>query len=424
MDLNMIIVLLILAFMVISMLFNIFPYGVTAMICCVAFVLTGVCDIQTAFSGLSSKTTIMVASMIVVAQALGRTSLADKLKNSVNGLKGKKGIVLLLSIFILTILLSQIMGQIAALTIMLIVIQTLGEEDDMSASRILFAVVVINCIWTSRIPVGMGATMPFSINSFYTNLVGESYALGILDYFKAGIIPSIVGTIYCLLFYKAIPKSKITNDNAANANVESNNISKRDNYLIFLVFIVVTLGFMFQSKLGDNVSNILPAACVLFLIIFKVLKTQEVVKIVSQDMVWMIAGMQVMSNVLGKTGVGTLIGESVLKVIGNSTNSLYIILVFVVVTVIMTNFLSNIGTMALMSPIAASTALVAGMDVKTVVLAVNVSAWFAFVMPTACAGAIMGFGIGNHNPFKLMKFTLPLVVLLIASLILGLKLFY
>ena len=45
-------------------------------------------------------------------------------------------------------------------------------------------------------------------------------------------------------------------------------------------------------------------------------------------------------------------------------------------------------------------------------------------MPTGCAGAMMAFGIGNHNAFKVMKFTLPLVLLLMISLIIGVNLFF
>ena len=53
---QMIIVLCILAFMVVMLLTHKLPYGVTGMICCVLFVLTGVADLSTAFSGLSSST--------------------------------------------------------------------------------------------------------------------------------------------------------------------------------------------------------------------------------------------------------------------------------------------------------------------------------------------------------------------------------
>lgn len=36
----------------------------------------------------------------------------------------------------------------------------------------------------------------------------------------------------------------------------------------------------------------------------------------------------------------------------------------------------------------------------------------------------MAFGIGNHNAFKLMKFILPLVLLLMISLVIGINIFF
>lgn len=132
MTIEMIIVLAILAFMVVMLLTRIIPYGVTAMICCVAFVLTGVCDLSTAFSGLSNSTTIMVATMIVVATALGKTSLVHRLRGVMTNLQGKQGIFLVVALYVITIALSQLMGQIACLSIMLLFVQTLDEKSSIS----------------------------------------------------------------------------------------------------------------------------------------------------------------------------------------------------------------------------------------------------------------------------------------------------
>ena len=132
MTIEMIIVLAILAFMVVMLLTRIIPYGVTAMICCVAFVLTGVCDLSTAFSGLSNSTTIMVATMIVVASALGKTSLVHRLRGTITNLQGKQGIFLVVALYGITIALSQLMGQIACLSIMLLFVQTLDEKSSIS----------------------------------------------------------------------------------------------------------------------------------------------------------------------------------------------------------------------------------------------------------------------------------------------------
>ena len=437
MTIEMIIVLAILAFMVVMLLTRIIPYGVTAMICCVAFVLTGVCDLSTAFSGLSTSTTIMVATMIVVASALGKTSLVHRLRGVMTNLQGKQGIFLVVALYVITIALSQLMGQIACLSIMLLFVQTLDEKSSISPARMLFAVACINTIWTSKIPIGMGATMPGTINSFYQGMVGpedllaitDYFKAGILpaivgtDYFKAGILPAIVGTLYCILCYKLIPSGKIDNSQVKDVK-ETEALSRRDEIITFLVFFLVMGGFMFSNQLGSDVTNVLPAAGVLILILTKVLSVKEAVSTLTSDMVWMIADMTVMSSVLGSTGVGDLIGNTVLNILGSNPSGLFVSIVFCVVTTILTNFLSNMGTMALMCPIAAATAQAGGMNVKAVVLVAAVSSWFAIAMPTGCAGAMMAFGIGNHNAFKVMKFTLPLVLLLMISLIIGVNLFF
>lgn len=420
---EMIIVLCILAFMVVMLLTHALPYGVTAMMCCVAFVLTGVCDISTAFSGLSNSTTIMVATMLVVASALGKTSLIHCLRLAMNGLQGKSGIILVAAMFLITIGLSQLMGQIACLSMMLLFVQTLDDDSEISPSRMLFAVACINTVWTSKLPIGMGATMPGTINSFYQGMAGAGNLLGITDYFKAGILPAITGTIYCLFMYKLIPSHKIDSSQVKDVK-EQEALSKRDETVIFLVFLGVIGGFMFSGKLGSDITNILPAVGVLVLILARVLPLREVMTTLTSDMVWMIAGMTVMSSVLGKTGVGELIGQTVLNLLGENPSGLYVTIVFCVVTTVMTNFLSNMGTMALMCPIAAATALAGGMNVRAVVLVAAVSSWFAIALPTGCAGAMMAFGIGNHNAFKIMRFTMPLVLLLMVSLIIGVNLFF
>ena len=187
---------------------------------------------------------------------------------------------------------------------------------------------------------------------------------------------------------------------------------------------MIMVGFMFTKQLGSDITNVLPAAGVLVFILFHIMPMKDIILTLTSDMVWMIAGMSVMSTVLGQTGVGELIGETVLKILGGNPSGLFVSIVFCVACTVMTNFLSNMGTMALMSPIAAATALAGGMNVKAVVLTCCVSAWFAFVLPTGCSGAIMAFGIGNHNAFKVMKFTIPLAVLLMISLIVGINLFF
>ena len=422
MNVQMIMALCILVFMVVMLLTHVLPYGVTAMICCVLFVFTGVLDLKTAFSGLSSSTTLMIAPMIVVASALGKTSLIHRLRGVMGKLQGKSGLLLILGMCGMTIVLSQLMGQVACISVMLLFIQTFDDDSEYSPSRLLFLVATINCLATSKFPIGMGATMPGTITSYYQGLVGPEDYLGITDFCKAGILPLIVGTIYCVLCYKLIPNGAIDKSQVKDVK-DAEPISKKNEFMIFAVFIAIMLGFAFTEQLGSDITNVIPSAGLLILIVFKVLPIPEVMKTLTCDMVWMVAGMSVVSTALSKTGVGELIGQTVLNILGGHPSGLFVSIVFCVACALMTNFMSNMGTMALMSPIAASTALAGGMNVKAVVLCCCVSAWLAFVMPTGCSGTMMAFGIGNQNPIKTMQFTLPLRVLTLIALIIGINIF-
>lgn len=64
---QMYLVLGLLIFMIVMFFTHKVPYGVTTMTCCVVLALTGVFQIQEAFSGLANKTTILIACMFTIA---------------------------------------------------------------------------------------------------------------------------------------------------------------------------------------------------------------------------------------------------------------------------------------------------------------------------------------------------------------------
>ena len=77
-NMNLYIVVGVLIFMIIMFLLQKATYGVTAMTCVAILVLTGVLDFTTAFSGIINKNTILVATVMVVGNAIGKTSVTRK----------------------------------------------------------------------------------------------------------------------------------------------------------------------------------------------------------------------------------------------------------------------------------------------------------------------------------------------------------
>ena len=208
---KLIVTLAVVVFMTISLVIHKVPYGITGMTCVVILAFAGALDAKSAFSGFSNTTVILVATMMVIAGALGKTSVVSRVRKLIGKAQGKKGIVLILILSVITIVLTQLMGMTAVMAILLTFVQTLDPDGELCPSRMLFLLACVLCTWFGRFPVGMGAALPLATNAYYEGLVEghPEYLLGVFDFFKVGIVPSIVLTIYCLLGWKLIPKGQL-----------------------------------------------------------------------------------------------------------------------------------------------------------------------------------------------------------------------
>ena len=420
---QMYIVLGLLVFMIAMFFTHKVPYGVTTMTCCVMLALTGVFDISTAFSGLANKTTILIACMFTVAYAFGKTSLINKVRNSMERIKGKSGLAFIIFLFLVTIVLAQLMGRTAIVSIVALFLVSLDDKDEICASRMIFAAFAVMAAWSLKFPVGLGATMSPTANAYYEGIISNP-ALMLLpgDFIKVSFIPATALTVYALFAWKFIPRHGVNTSDVKEVK-EAAAISKRDETIINIVFIGVLLGFIFGARIG-NLMYVIPAAGVLVLLYTKTLTTKETVNSLTGDMVWMIAGVLVMSDAIGKSGVGDMIGNWLLILLGEKPSGMFVLFVFAVTTIVMTTFMSNTGTAAVLTPIAASLSMVAGMDPRGIVLIINIASIMAIAFPSGSAECALAFAIGQHEPGKLLKFTMPYLLIAVVTLVVSASIFF
>ena len=431
MNFNLIITLLVMVFMIVSFVIQKWSYGLTAMTCVVVLTLAGVIDVQTAFSGFSNTTTILIATMIVIAGQLSRTSLISRIRSLMTKAQDKGGILLILLICAFTALLTQLMGMTAVMAIMLLFVQTLKDDDasGISQSKMIFLCATMICTWFGRFPVGMGAALPLTTNAYYEGLVGgdSSQLLGIFDFMKVGLLPSIIGTIYCLFAWRLVPKQELRTDaidlGAAGKQGGRAAMSQTHEMIVYLGFLVTLVSFFFSNRLGSYV-YLIPAVIVIVFIFSGVMTSREAIAGLTGDMIWMVAGVLVFSTALSQSGAGEYIGNLVLKLLGSNPSGLTVTIVFTAVAVVMTTFMSNNGTVAILTPIAASTAIAGGMDPRAVVSLVSMASCLAIAFPTGCSAATIAFAVGGFNPIKMLKFTLPYNIIMMISLIISANIFF
>ena len=420
---QMYIVLGLLVFMIAMFFTHKVPYGVTTMTCCVMLALTGVFDISTAFSGLANKTTILIACMFTVAYAFGKTSLINKVRNSMERIKGKSGLAFIIFLFLVTIVLAQLMGRTAIISIVALFLVSLDDKDEICASRMIFAAFAVMAAWSLKFPVGLGATMSPTANAYSEGIINNPDLMLLPgDFIKVSFIPATALTVYALFAWKFIPRHGVNTSDVKEVK-EAAAISKRDETIINIVFIGVLLGFIFGARIG-NLMYVIPAAGVLVLLYTKTLTTKETVNSLTGDMVWMIAGVLVMSDAIGKSGVGDMIGNWLLILLGEKPSGMFVLFVFAVTTIVMTTFMSNTGTAAVLTPIAASLSMVAGMDPRGIVLIINIASIMAIAFPSGSAECALAFAIGQHEPGKLLKFTMPYLLIAVVTLVVSASIFF
>ena len=431
MNINLIITLLVMIFMIVSFVIQKWSYGLTAMTCVVVLTLAGVIDVQTAFSGFSNTTPVLIATMIVIAGQLSRTSLISRIRSLMAKAQNKGGFLLILLICAFTALLTQLMGMTAVMAIMLLFVQTLKDDDasGISQSKMIFLCATMICTWFGRFPIGMGAALPLTTNAYYEGLVGgdSSQLLGIFDFMKVGLLPSIIGTIYCLFAWRLVPKQELRTD-AIDLGVAGKQggqavMSQTHEMIVYLGFLVTLVSFFFSNRLGSYV-YLIPAVIVIVFIFTGVMTSREAIAGLTGDMIWMVAGVLVFSTALSQSGAGEYIGNLVLSLLGSNPSGLTVTIVFTVVATIMTTFMSNNGTVAILTPIAASTAVAGGMDPRAVVSLVSMASCLAIAFPTGCSAATIAFAVGGFNPIKMLKFTLPYNIIMMVSLIISANIFF
>ena len=213
----------------------------------------------------------------------------------------KNGFVFLLSLYIIVIILSQLMGRTACISIMILFVGSMDSSEGMSPSRLITAIFSVMAIWNLKFPIGMGATMASVANSFYEGIITDpALMLQPIDLLKVTIIPGVVLLVYALFAWRLIPDTDEVDTSTVKAVKMAEAIPKKDEICITVVFFAVVVSFFFSSQLG-SLMNVMPVIGVLVLLYTKSITVKEAVSSMTTDMVWMVAGVLVVSSAIGSS---------------------------------------------------------------------------------------------------------------------------
>ena len=368
-------------FMIASFCLNKWPFGLTTMTCCIVLVLTGIMPIEKAFAGFAMKNFILIAGMYVICDAFGKTSLLTKIRGRVMKLQGGNNSVLLLMLLMFFVMcFAQFLPSSGTITVMIMILTALSADGDVCPSRMMLPMAIMGGMWTGRIPVGVGATSYLTPNKYISSYGDTLPLLTIIDTFKVSIVPMLLLSIYVILTYKMLPKRDIDQSKMKKVK-DVAPMSRKHEIVTYVVFLAVMASLFMNSILGD-IMYVCPAAGAAALMFMGVQNQKDMQRVLSGDMLFMLAGIFVMADALSASGAGVMIGEFILGLMGENPSGITVLAVFAVVGVVMTNLMTNSGTKNVLLPLGVATAVAAGWDPRGLCLLINTICSCAVFLPS------------------------------------------
>ena len=152
---------------------------------------------------------------------------------------------------------------------------------------------------------------------------------------------------------------------------------------------------IFEEQLGIKLCVI---GCIgaLALMVTGVISEKDALASIDLKTIFLFGGTLSLAAALEQTGAGELIAEKVIGMLGDNPSPYVLTFVIFMLCCVMTNFMSNTATTALMVPIAVSLANSLGADPRAVVIATVIAGSCAYATPIGMPANTMVVGLGGY----------------------------
>ena len=406
--------LIVLAVMALLFVTEIIPLAITSLGGAIALGLMGIITPKVVFSGLSDSTVVLFAGMFVVGAALFYTGLAQKIWETVVSHAGTSENGLMLAIMLVTATMSAFLSNTGTTAALLPVVVGICAVAKIPASRQLMPLAFAAGIGGIITMVG---TPPNIIVSGTLTKFGEQ-PFGFFEFAWIGIPLTVATIIFMMLIGKhLLPKHEIDDAGDVEQEVAAEDISndpKKQVYsgLILLgVIIVMILGDPLKSHFGINLPLSMVAVIgAMLCVLTGCLNEKQAYTSIDWVTIFLFAGMMPVATALDQSGAGKMIADAVIGVMGDNPSPYFATGVLFALSCIMTQFMSNTASCALLAPIGISIAQGMGADPHAVLMAIGVAASCAFGTPVGTPPNTLVLGPGQYKFTDYVKAGVPLIL--------------
>ncbi len=391
------------------------PLAVTAMAACTALGILGVLPSKEVYAGLSNSTVVLFGGMFVIGAAMFKTGLAEAIGVAVVKKAGTNEVPLMAAIMIVTIILSAVSSNTGTVACLMPVIIGICQAAKIPASKELMPLAIAANVGGTITMIG---TPPNVIVTGALSAAGLP-TFGFFEFAFIGIPLSIIITIYTLFVGRHMLPVKETGamDEAAlkaakeEAGASDDNApkSKTKMWISGLILLGVVLCMALDLKTVPLHTAAVTGA--VLCVITGCVKEKEAYAGIDWVTIFLFAGMLSVAAAMDKTGAGKLIADTIVNMMGENPNPYVLTTVLFLISNVLTQFMSNTASAALLAPIGISMAQSLGVSPKPVLMALGIAASMAFATPMATPPNTLVLGPGGFSFNDYVKTGTPLCII-------------
>ncbi len=382
------------------------PLVATAMAVPVALTMTGVLPAKLAFKDFANKWTLIFMFMFMMGEALFRTGFADKVGRwAVEKGKGRETLIMT-NIMVVTAILSAFLSNTGTTICFLPIILAVIAKAGFSTKRFMMCMAFAASFGGTMTLIG---TPPNGVIQSVMETAGLP-TFGFFEYSLIGVPLAVIGIAAMVLVgAKFLPKGMIdTSGEDYEGPKIDENFKYRENKMglavgLFAMVIFVMAAGKYVPFIGKTLHiNLLVAAGAgaMLVIATKCISWKEATGAVSWTTVFLFACMFPVSTALIKTGGVVMIAGAVNSVVHSG---FMLMAGMVLITAILTQFVSNTATTLIVAPIGIASSLGMGVNPEPVLMGIAMSASLCFMTPIATPPNTIVLGPGKLNFMDYIK---------------------
>ncbi|HGK6320017.1 TPA: SLC13 family permease [Salmonella enterica subsp. enterica serovar Enteritidis] len=406
--------LCLLVFAIVMFVWEKVPLAVTSMIVCVALVITGVLNIKQAFAGFIDTNVILFVAMFIVGGALFETGMANKVGGVITRF-AKTEKQLIFTIMVVVGLMSGVLSNTGTAAVLIPVVIGVAAKSGFSRSRLLMPLVFAAALGGNLSLIGAPGNL--IAQSALQNIGG---GFGFFEYAKIGLPMLICGILYFLTIgYRFLPNNATGGEvGSVGEQRDYSHVPQWKQRPSLVVLVATILGMIFEKKIGVSLAVI---GCIgaLVLVVSGVLTEKQAYKAIDSQTIFIFGGTLALAKALEMTGAGKLVADYVIGMLGQNSSPFMLLVAVFALSVVMTNFMSNTATTALLVPVSLSIAAGMGADPRAVLMATVIGGSCAYATPIGMPANMMVLSAGGYKFVDYAKAGIPLIIVsTIVSLIL------